>query len=118
MSIKVCTFLTKQKKEASSVTLHINIKRLLAVTRNVLKEMGLLESRSRFKKYISKIIIGNCYVYGNKTKKVFRLPKERNELFSYLEQDNLEEEIVVKLSHVAICLCVGNNQIYTLQHKH
>jgi len=105
-------------KEVSSMKLNINIKRLLTVTRSFLKETGFLENRSRFKKYISKIIIGNCYIYGNKTKKVFRLPKERNELFSYLEQDNLEEEIIVKLSHVAICLCVGNNQIYTLQHKH
>lgn len=112
------TFLTKQKKEVSSTTLHINIKKLLAITRSVIKEMGLLESCSRFEKYVSKIIIGNCYVYGNKTKKVFRLPKERNELFSYLKQDNLEEGIVIKLSHVATCLYAGNNQMYTLQHKH
>jgi hypothetical protein len=112
------TFLTKQKKEASSTTLHVNIKKLLAVTRSVMKELGLLESCSRFEKYISKIIIGNCYVYGDKTKKVFRLPRERDELFDYLKQDNLEKEIVVKLSHVATCLCVGNNQMYTLQHKH
>ena len=113
--IKVSFCLTKSKKEVSNKTTYMN--KLRAINKNVLKETGRLESFSNIKKYISRIIIGNCYIYGNKMK-VFRLPEEKSELYSYLEEANPEKEILVDLSCVATCLCVGKGQIYTLMKKH
>jgi hypothetical protein len=109
----VSTSFTKQRAEASSTALFTE------KLPEIIKEMGLLESRSRLKEYVSMIIIGNCYVYGNNTKKVFRLPKEKNELYNYLEQDNSGKELVVDLSTVATCLyTTGSRWMYTHQKKH
>ena len=104
----------KQKKAVS--TAHFCKKRL-EIIKKAIKEAGLLESRNMLEKYVTRIIYGNCYVYGNKTK-VLRLPEEKNELYSYLEEDNPEEEIVVDLSCIATCLFVGKGQMYTLMKKH
>ena len=110
------TSFKKQKAEVSSTALFT--KKLPDLSKSVIKEIGILESRSRLEEYISRLVIGICRVYVNKRTKVFRLPKERNELRSYLERNKFKKEIIVDIPPIAICLFADTQRMYTWEKKH
>lgn len=83
---------------------------------DILKEIGALQSTNLLEKYFERLLYGPCYVRRGNILRSFFYPDDKKELHRYLEKTHMiNQETIVDLSPVAICLIINNNLMYVFQ---
>ncbi len=84
------------------------------LSKELIKELGKLEKANQIRDYVSRFIIGTCYVYSQEGVKAFSAPRDKDILCDYLEDLGQTEGVIVDLLPVAICL-FAKERIYSFQ---